>query len=308
MTLQQLEYILAVEEHRHFLKAADACRVTQPTLSSMVQKLEEELGVKIFDRRQKPILPTPIGKIVLADARRILADARRLQERLDEERGAMRGTFRIGILPTIAPYLLPRFFPELARRHPDLDLRIAEMKTADIKRALLRGELDAGILARLDEMDDFAATTLFYEQYFVYVAPDNPLHHLSSIHTDDLRNAPLWLLDEGHCFRDQLVKFCRLKGADHSRRAYSLGSIETFMRIVESGMGATFIPELCTQQLSPQQRQLVRPFAMPVPTREIVTLTAPDFVRQRLLRLLADCIRQSVPPHMLTLSRAQRSI
>ena len=308
MTLQQLEYIVAIAEHGQFQKAADACDVTQPTLSSMVQKLEEELGVKIFDRRQKPIVATAVGSTIVQQARQMLAQARRLRESIDEEHQSMSGVFRMAVLPTIAPYLIPRFFPLIAQRFPQLDLRITEMRTADIRRAMAKGEIDAAILARVEDLDQFQVETLFYEQYFVYVSPENSLKNLSTIRTADLRDASLWLLDEGHCFRDQLIKFCQLKGASYSQKAYKLGSIETFMRIVESGTGATFIPELCTLQLSEAQRQLVRPFAVPVPTREVIMLTSQDFVRQTLLRLLIDTIVESVPKEMRRLTVAQKQI
>ena len=157
-------------------------------------------------------------------------------------------------------------------------------------------------------MEEFNADSLFYEQYFVYSSHSSELHTRDSVRTTDLREVPLWLLDEGHCFRDQLVSFCHLKTALRSQRSYHLGSIETFMRIVESGMGATFIPELCTLQLSDEQKALVRPFAVPVPTREIVLLTATDFVRDSLKRLLIDEIRSAVPESMHRLSHAQKSI
>ena len=261
MTLQQLEYVVAVAEHRHFLKAAEACDVTQPTLSSMVQKLEEELGVKIFNRRIKPIALTPVGETIVAQARQTLVQAQRLKSCVDEAQHTPRGTFSIAVLPTIAPYLIPRFYPEFSRRYPDVELHITN------------GEVDAGILADMEGLDDFLSTTLFFEQYFVYAAHDTPLSHLPSVKTSDLREVPLWLLDEGHCFRDQLVQFCQLKSGRRSQRSYHLGSIETFMRMVENGVGVTFIPELCTFQLSPEQRELVRPFAVPVPTREVVLLT-----------------------------------
>lgn len=299
MTLQQLEYVVAVAQHRHFLKAAETCGVTQPTLSSMVQKLEEELQAKIFDRKQKPLALTAVGQVVVEQAQQLLAQARQLKASVEEARGAITGSFRIGVLPTVAPYLIPRFFPTLTREHPELDLRIQEMKSFQIKRALAQGEIDAGILAEAEDLEGLATHSLFYEQYFVYAAHSTPLHALSAVRTDDLRSTPLWLLDEGHCFRDQLAKFCQLKGASHSQMAYKLGSIETFMRIVESGMGATFIPELCMLQLSEQQRQLVRPFALPVPLRHILLCISTHCVRQRLVELLLHSIRAAVPPSML---------
>ena len=308
MTLQQLEYVMAVFRFRHFAKAAEYCGVTQPTLSSMVQKLEDELGLKIFDRKSQPIAPTPTGRLVVEQAWKVLLRARKLKETVEEEKHSLLGTFTIGILPTIAPYLIPRFFPQLMNKYPDMDVRIVEMKTEDLKRALVRGDVDAGILAQLEGLDEFDSLPLFYEQFFAYVADGDPLFSKESIKTADLTGEYLWLLDEGHCFRDQLVKFCHLKAASAAKKAYTLGSIETFMRIVESGKGITFIPELAVHQLDETHKRLVRPFAIPVPTREIVMITGKNFIRKTLRQLLVEEIQASIPKDMLTLRQTQKKI
>ncbi len=308
MTLQQLEYIIAVYRHKHFAKAAEYCNVTQPTLSSMIQKLEEELGVKIFNRKAQPIRPTPIGLTIIEQAWKVIVRARRIREFVEEEKLSLQGTITIGILPTIAPYLIPRFFPQLMKQYPDMDVRIHEMQTESIKKALIRGDIDAGILAQLDGLDDFHCEPLFYEQFFAYVAKDDPLYNNKVIRTADLTGEYLWLLDEGHCFRDQLVKYCQLKAASHSKKAYSLGSIETFMRIVENGKGVTFIPELALSQLNEEQTCLVRPFAIPTPTRKIVMITGKNFIRKTLRQLLVEEIRKSVPASMLKLGQAQQQV
>lgn len=308
MTLQQLEYVMAVYRFRHFAKAAESCNVTQPTLSSMIQKLEDELGVKIFDRKSQPVGITPAGKPVIEQAWKVLQRARRLKETVEEEKQSLSGTFNVGILPTIAPYLIPRFFPQLMKKYPDTDIRITEMKTDDIKRALIRGDIDAAVLALLDDMEGFDRTHLFYEQFMGYVAEGDALFAKKNIKTSDLTGEYLWLLDEGHCFRDQLFKFCDLKTAALSKTAYRLGSIETFMRIVENGKGVTFIPELAVLQLNESQKRLVRPFAIPAPTREIVMLTGKNFIRTTLRQLLADEIRASIPKEMLTLGRSRMQV
>ena len=155
MTLQQLEYILAVNQFRHFAKAAEYCRVTQPTLSAMIQKLEEELDTKIFDRSQQPVCPTPIGLHIIEQARNVLVQTHRIKNIIEEEKHSLRGVFKLGILPTIAPYLLPRFFPQLMKKYPQLDIRVVEMKTNDIKKALQTEEIDAGIVASLAGMEEF---------------------------------------------------------------------------------------------------------------------------------------------------------
>lgn len=308
MTLQQLEYIVAVYRTRHFVKAAEACGVTQPTLSAMIQKLEAELDVKLFERSSQQVMPTAIGKVVVEQAWKVLNRARKLKDIVAEEKKSLTGTFRLGILPTIAPYLLPRFFPRLMRENSSLEIRVVEMKTAYIRRAIDRGEIDAAVMVDTGDLDDYALTTLFYEQFLAYVSPSDQLSAKKSIKTSDLSNELLWLLDEGHCFRDQLVKYCQLKAAKTSQSAYSLGSIETFMRIVENGQGMTFIPELATMQLTPTQKELVRPFAIPIPTREVVMATSKAFVRKSLLDLIVGQIRNSVPEKMLKLNNTEQRI
>lgn len=305
MTLQQLEYILAVNQFRHFAKAAEYCRVTQPTLSAMIQKLEEELDTRIFDRSQQPVCPTPVGIHIIEQAQNILVQANRIKNIIEEEKHSLTGIFKLGILPTVAPYLLPRFFPQLMKKYPDLDIRVVEMKTNDIKKALQTGEIDAGIVASLAGMEELQQTPLFYEQFFAYVSREDALFNNEVIRTSDLNGEQLWLLDEGHCFRDQLVRFCQMKSARASQLAYHLGSMETFMRMVESGKGVTFIPELAVLQLGDAQKELVRFFAIPCPTRQVVLLTNKNFIRHTLLEVLVKEIKLSVPKEMLSLKATQ---
>ena len=305
MTLQQLEYILAVNQFRHFAKAAEYCRVTQPTLSAMIQKLEEELDTRIFDRSRQPACPTPVGIHIIEQAQNILVQANRIKNIIEEEKHSLTGTFKLGILPTVAPYLLPRFFPQLMKKYPDLDIRVVEMKTNDIKKALQTGEIDAGIVASLAGMEELQQTPLFYEQFFAYVSREDALFNNEVIRTSDLNGEQLWLLDEGHCFRDQLVRFCQMKSARASQLAYHLGSMETFMRMVESGKGVTFIPELAVLQLGAAQKELVRSFAIPCPTRQVVLLTNKNFIRHTLLEVLVKEIKLSVPKEMLSLKATQ---
>ena len=305
MTLQQLEYILAVNQFRHFAKAAEYCRVTQPTLSAMIQKLEEELDTRIFDRSQQPVCPTPVGIHIIEQAQNILVQANRIKNIIEEEKHSLTGTFKLGILPTVAPYLLPRFFPQLMKKYPNLDIRVVEMKTNDIKKALQTGEIDAGIVASLAGMEELQQTPLFYEQFFAYVSREDALFNNEVIRTSDLNGEQLWLLDEGHCFRDQLVRFCQMKSARASQLAYHLGSMETFMRMVESGKGVSFIPELAVLQLGDAQKELVRSFAIPCPTRQVVLLTNKNFIRHTLLEVLVKEIKLSVPKEMLSLKATQ---
>ena len=308
MTIQQLEYILAVDRFRHFGNAAEHCMVTQPTLSAMVQKLEEELGAKIFDRSTQPIQPTSIGLKIIEQARAVLEHASKVKEIVQEEGHSIKGVFRLAILPTIAPYLLPRFFPKLMEDYPDLDIRVTEMKTQDVLVALATGKVDAAILATVVTDKSLQAETLFYEQFLGYVARKEPIFKNEMIRSTDISGERLWLLDEGHCFRDQLMRFCQLETVKLHQAAYRLGSMETFMRIVEGGKGITFIPELASYQLSQEQKELVRPFAIPRPTREISIVTKTDFVRYTILNMIKESIRSSVPREMLTLQKTQRVV
>lgn len=308
MTLQQLEYIIALDQHRHFTKAAEQCFVTQPTLSAMIQKLEDELNVKIFDRTKQPICPTAIGEIIIQQAKEVLSQVGKVKGLIEEEKQEIKGTFRIGILPTIAPYLLPRFFQQMIKKYPGLTITVSEMKTPDIKKALLTGDIDAGILAELPDMEDYNHTHLFYEEFYAYVSRNDNLFEKKIIKSSDLSGELLWLLDEGHCFRDQMVRFCSIKAARDSQLTYQLGSMETFMRMVESGKGMTFVPELAIPQMSESQQELIRPFAIPTPARQIVILTDKNYIRHSLIDMLQSEIQASVPKSMLTLKPTQVAI
>ena len=228
-----------------------------------------------------------------------------MKEINSEEKRSLSGTFRLAVLPTIAPYLLPRFFPQLMEKYPELDVRVTEMKTKDIRQALRDGEVDAAILASLLEDTALSEEILFYEQFYGYVSRKEPLFKHDVIRTSDITGERLWLLDEGHCFRDQLVRFCQMEAVKLHQMAYHLGSMETFMRMVEGGKGITFVPELAVSQLSNEQKELVRPFAIPRPTRPIVLTTNKDFIRGSLLSVLKDEIRAAVPKEMLSLQAVQ---
>jgi len=301
MNIQQFDYILAVDNYRHFAKAAEHCSVTQPTLSMMIQKLEDELGVKIFDRNVQPVTPTPAGRKIIDQARVIIQQVSRMKDIVSEEEQSLKGTFRVAVLPTIAPYLLPRFFQQLTTKQPDLDTRIIEMQTKPTINALLNGDIDAAIIANLPTEIQLQGTILYYEEFFVYVSRNEAIFKKDLIRSADISDERLWLLDEGHCFRDQLMRFCQMEKVKLHQAAYRLGSLETFMRMVESGNGITFIPELATLQLCDAQKELLRSFAIPKPTREIVWITRKDFVRHSIAEIIINSIKAAVPKDMRTL-------
>lgn len=308
MNLQQLEYILAVDEFRHFAKAAEYCNVTQPTLSAMIQKLEDELNAKLFDRTTQPVQPTLTGKKVIEQARIALRQTNLIKDIVKEEVLSLSGVFRIGVLPTIAPYLLPRFFPGILEEHNSLDIRVTELKTQNCLEALKAGDIEAALIAGPADGDNFHSIPLYYESFLGYVSKRDALFKKEMIRSSEINGEQLWLLDEGHCFRDQLMRFCQLESAQSCQIAYKLGSMETFMRMVEGGKGITFIPELAVLQLSEEQKRLVRPFAMPRPTRRIYMVTRTDFIRHTLLNILTEKIKASIPKEMLTLQNGQKVV
>jgi len=297
MTLQQLQYIVAVADTGQFSKAARQCHVTQPTLTMMVRKLEDELGITLFQRKSQPARPTTEGAELIDQARVVLREAGQLKDLVKELRTGTSGTFRIGIIPTLAPYLLPLFLARFAEEHPHTRLAIDERKTSRILKALRNGQLDLGILAGPVGGDDLEATTLFHEPFLAYLPEKHALLKQKRINRKDIRKAPLWVLSEGHCLRNQALSICQHPSAGgHDNILYSTGSIETLKRMVSSGSGMTLVPEL---SVSDDERN-VRRFAAPEPVREVVLVVRKPFVRRKVLEALTAAIRRSVPKRFLS--------
>lgn len=307
MNLQQLEYILALDEHRHFGRAAEHCNVSQPTLSTMVQKLEDELGSKIFERSRSAITPTAVGQRILEQASVILRQTALLNEIVLNETTSLSGRLRMAILPTIAPYLLPRLSPLLQESLPELSISFGEMLTEECLEALQSGQIDMAIIASKD-FPELNTHELYFEEFFGYISPKLPLYKESSIRSSEVDIEHLWLLDEGHCFRDQLFKFCQLRRSLKPRLNYRRGSLQTFINMVEHGQGMTFIPELCRLTLSQEHQHLVRPFSLPRPCRGIYLVTRLDYARQALVNELVRLVRQAVPTQMHTLQAGQHLV
>lgn len=306
MTLQQLEYLIALDKHKRFAKAAEACNVTQPTLSTMIQRLEEELGVILFDRSRQPVVPTAIGLRLIEQAKRILSEAGKIPEIIKEEKEEICGHVTIAVLPTIAPFLLPRLMPMMGdNKLKNLSIELIELTTSRCLAKLQDRTIDMAIIASEAQVEGLEDHLLFYEEFMGYVSRNEKLYEESTLRSSLVEPSRLWLLGEGHCFRDQLVRFCQLKGFHDRRIQYTEGSLQAFMRLVESGRGITFLPALALDSLSPEQKKLVRPFAKPRPVREIRLAHRTDYVRNSLKELLITSIIKSVPEEMLSLSVEQ---
>ena len=298
MNIQQLEYIVAVDNYRHFSKAAEASFVTQPTLSMMIQKLEDELGVRLFDRTQTPIEPTDIGRKVIDQARVSIAQIHQIKEIVEEEKGITKGVFRLAIIPTVSPYLLPKLMQTHREQKTDIRLVINEMTTNQILSGLAKGTIDGGILATPLHDDRMKERPVYYEKFLAYVSPNERfLHAKSSLEESDLNGAKLWLLDEVHCFRTQILNLCSLKSNTivNPTFTYEAGSIETLINIVDNNDGITVIPEMALSHLNDKQKQNVRLFNKKRPVREISLITRKDFLRDRLIEIIEEEIKMSVP-------------
>jgi len=297
MTLTQLEYLIAVDTHRHFARAADACFVTQPTLSMQLKKLEDELGIALFDRGKQPVVPTDAAIRILDEARQMVQLGKRIKEQVKDETEELQGLLRIGFIPTVAPYLLPLFLGEFQALYPRVELEIEEITTENLIAKLKRDELDAGIAATPLPESNLHELPLYYEPFVAYVAMNDPLLKKSAIRISDINLSNLWLLAEGHCFRSQVLNLCQMqdKAGGDIHIHLKAGSIETLKGLVEHNAGVTLLPEFSTRGFSDEQRDQIRYFKTPEPVREISLITRRQVVKQRLTEALCKTILTVIP-------------
>jgi len=297
VTLVQLEYIVALDRYRHFALAASNCYVTQPTLSMQIHKLEQELGIKIFDRSKQPVMPTEAGIEIVEHAKKILSERDAMNEMLHTRKGILSGELKIGIIPTLAPYLLPLFAQQFAKKYQHVKLIVNEMMTDQMVARLRDGSIDAGILVTPLHENGVREHILFYEELLVYVSKRNNNFKKSYVLAEDIDPQKLWLLEEGHCFRSQIMNLCELQKASklgHSFE-YEAGSIETLRRMVELSDGITILPELASIELTAKQQEQLRRFKKPAPMREVSLVVHRDFVKKRLVEILKKEIIAAVP-------------
>jgi len=305
MTLTQLYYIVAVDNFRHFGTAAEHSFITQPTLSMQIQKLEEELGVLIFDRGKQPIVPTEIGEKILKQARTILQESERLQNIVESETGEYTGTLKIGIIPTIAPYLLPSFLQSFIEKYPNLELIIDEITTSDILTGIHKDLIDVGILALPVNDQDITERMLYFEPFVAYVGKKSPLYKKNKVDVDDLSTNDLLLLKEGHCLRGHALKLCKSTEKEWSQGKrkilFESGTLDTLKKLVEQDFGITLLPFLAIKDLESKEKiALVREFNPPVPKREIGLVFSKAYLKRHLIEALAEEIINVIPNNLLS--------
>ncbi len=297
-SLTQLEYIVAVDKLRHFGKAADSCHVTQPTLSMQIQKVEEEIGYPLFDRLKKPVTPTAKGLKFIHQAKALLHEHLKLMDLSKNQGSEVSGDLRLGVIPTVAPYLVPLFLEKFSEDFPKVQLVVDELKTSSIIEGLREGTLDAGILATPVHETGLKEKPLYYEPFSLYVSKQNALSTRKRIKEDDLSASEMWLLADGHCFRNQIVRYCSLKMHEgvYPNVQFAGGNLDTLRNLIRKSRGYTLVPALFVDTLPEvERRDYVRELEKPVPTREISLLYRKDQWKSDILTALESVIRERLP-------------
>jgi LysR family hydrogen peroxide-inducible transcriptional activator len=298
-TITQLNYILAVQKFGHFGKASEACNVSQPSLSMQIQKVEDELGIVIFDRATKPVTPTQKGQKVIQAAERVIYAHNDLLKVSQGESEILKGDFHLGVIPTIGPYLIPLFVESFSKKYEHVNLTIEELKTEDIVDHLQQGKIDAGLLATPLNIPNTTEDVLFYEPFYIYAHSSHPILKKKIIKAKDIENLhEIWLLKDGHCFRNQFLKLCASQEVDgvFPNIKFESGNLETLRYLIKSSRGVTLLPQLFIQSLPPKERQnMVRHIESPTPMREVSLLSRKNLWKLDILKALRTTIEESLP-------------
>jgi LysR family hydrogen peroxide-inducible transcriptional activator len=301
MTITQLEYVVAVATYKSFVAAAEKCFVTQPTLSMQIQKLEDELGIRLFDRNKHPIAITEMGIAIVEQAKSILSECNKIQELIQDQQDTLKGRFKLAVIPTVAPSLLPTLLEKYSAKYPDVQLYVKEMETNQIIAALRNNEIDAGLVSTPLEENGIKEYPLFYEPFVGYFSEGEAALKKRLIIPSDIELERIWMLNEGHCMRNQIINLCsdqvQKLQADRKYR-YESSNVETLRKMVDKNGGMTVLPELATVEFHEDQMERIRYFEEVEPVREISLITNDYFVRKRLLQSLMDEILEMVPEKM----------
>jgi LysR family hydrogen peroxide-inducible transcriptional activator len=294
-----LEYIVAVADLKHFSKAAEACHISQPTLSQQIAKVEDDLNIVIFDRVKKPIVLTEEGEAILQQARVVLREHKRLKELALQKSDEISGEFRLGVIPTVANTLVPHFLERFAQQYPKVTLLIDELKTSSILQELNEDRLDAGLMATPLSVAGLLEEPLYYETFNVYACSGHPLLEERTCRISDLDGSDMWLLQDGHCFKDQVVRLCRLDSKPSKSMPnvqFQGGNLDTLLRLVRQGTGYTLLPAFMIDQMSAAEiKSHVRSFQRPFPAREISLVSRRAHWRRKTVLALKDSILEHLP-------------
>lgn len=309
-TLTQLEYIIAVHKHKHFARAAEECHVSQPSLSAQIQKVEEEMSTILFDRSKKPVLTTTKGEQFVEQAKVVLREHKKLFD-ITVAGGTLSGDFHLGVIPTLSAYIIPLFIETFSRKYPHVKLKISEYKTEDIIQRLYDDELDGGLLVTPLHDDKIIERSLFFEPFYVFASDNHELAQRKYVKDDDLDGSSVWLLNEGHCFREQVIKICSLKHQNQVLKniTFESGNLETLKNLIRQGRGYTLLPHLATINLSKEEKNnnLVR-FSKPVPTREVSLVHSRSFLKEKIIESLVEEILAAIPEELKSLKKGSYEV
>jgi len=306
VTLTQLEYVLAINQYRHFAKAAKACHVAQPTLSLQLQKLEMSLDVIIFDRSKNPIIPTKTGEALIKQASVVLKEARLFEKIAKEKKDELSGPFKLSVIPTLAPYVIPLFLEKFSEKYPKVEVHISENETKEIIELLENDKIDAGLLVTPLGKDSFIERVLFYEPFYLYTSTSHPYYKLQKVKEQNIKDPNLWVLQDGHCFRNQVLNICqisKLQKDTNKRIHFESGSLETIKKLVNYGSGYTLLPYLSTLDISEQRKGQLKEFLSPVPTREVSLVHSRTFLKEPIIDALEKDIINFLPKEITSRKR-----
>lgn len=290
MTIIQLQYLIEVANCGSFSAAADHCFVTQPSLSMQVKALEDELGVILLDRSKKPVIPTEAGAVVIAQAQETLRSYNYIRESIAELKGVTAGKLRLGVIPTIAPYLLHKFIPTFVKKYPKVELEIREMITSDVIEALNHDRIDAALVASGTCGEGIVEHDLFSDRFYAYVSPSNPLYERSNIRFEDIDLKDLILLSKGNCMRDQIMELCLARRDMPSHYYFESGSLDTLMRIVNCTSSMTIIPEMALEYIPADRKSQVKMLAKGAASRRIAMVVRRTYVKGSIIKALEQTI------------------
>jgi len=290
MTITQLKYVLAVAEHKNFTIASEHCYVTQPTLSMQIQKLEDELDTKIFNRNKKPIQLTEIGNKIVEQAKIIVDESNRITDIVEQQKGFIGGDFKLGIIPTIMPTLLPLFLKTFVKKYPKINLKIEELTTEECIKKLSDGHIDVAIAATPLENESIKERVLYYEPFVGFVPTEHRLSSAKTLEIDNLNIEDILLLEDGHCFKDSIINLCRTFDKTNQHFQLHSGSFDTLIKLAKEGLGMTLLPYLQTLDLCHKDEIYLRRFEEPVPAREVSIIYHKSQLKIHLIETLKNVI------------------
>ncbi|REE82087.1 LysR family hydrogen peroxide-inducible transcriptional activator [Lutibacter oceani] len=290
MTITQLKYVLAVAEYQNFTIASEHCFVTQPTLSMQIQKLEDELETKVFNRNKKPIQLTEIGKKIVEQAKIIVDESNRINDIVDQQKGFIGGDFKLGIIPTVMPTLLPIFLKTFIKKYPKINLKIEELTTEEIVNKLTEGHIDVAIAATPLENENIKERVLYYEPFVGFVPSEHRLFNKTTLDVENLDIDDILLLEDGHCFKENIINLCSTFGHKNQHFQLHSGSFDTLIKLSKEGLGMTLLPYLQTLDLNDSDKKYLREFEKPVPAREVSIIYHKSHLKIHLIEALKNVI------------------